>query len=124
MSAQFLSLAALLCVVIGAAHSWLGERRLIGPLLDPAQRHGILQRRFARDVLRFGWHITTLAWWGIGAAFAAFATGGSQAAPRLAIFALSASMLLTGVVILVSGRGRHWAWPVFFAIAALACTAA
>lgn len=122
MSPALLVPAAALCVVIGLVHSWLGERRLIGPLL--AAREGLLQRRFARNVLRFAWHLTTIAWIGIGAALVAFAGVAADIGSSRAVLAIAATMLVTGVVILATGRGRHWAWPVFFAIAVLAYAAA
>ena len=122
MSTSLLYVAAVLSVFIGLVHSWLGERRLIGPLL--AAREGVLQHKYARDVLRFAWHITTLAWWGIGAAFVAFAGVPAETGAHRALMALAGTMLITGLVILLTGRGRHWAWPVFLAIAGCAWYAA
>jgi hypothetical protein len=116
-----LLIAATLTVFIGAVHSWLGERRLIGPLLAPDTRTGILERsRFARQVLRFAWHITTLAWWGMGAVLASYALVPREAFGAVTLGLIAATFFATGVIILVTGRGRHWAWPVFMAIAALA----
>jgi hypothetical protein len=112
--------AAALAVLVGVAHSYLGERLLIGPLLAPEKRSGLLARSdFGRNVLRFAWHITTLAWWGMGAALLAAALAPPEQAVRLAIMALSVTFLLTGIVILIVGRGRHLAWPVFLAIGGL-----
>lgn len=55
-------LAGVFLVGLGLVHSWLGEVKLIGPLLSPPGRSGILvHSRFARDVLRFAWHLTSLA---------------------------------------------------------------
>lgn len=112
--------AALLTVFIGVVHSWLGERRLIGPLLAPGRRHGILEASaFARSTLRFAWHITTLAWFGLAGVLVALAgvPSGSLAAPIAMIVA--ATFAISGVITLVASRGRHLAWPVFLAIAAL-----
>ena len=120
MSTALLTAAAL-SAAIGIVHSWLGERRLIGPLLDPETRTGMLAHSaFARSVLRFAWHITTIAWIGIGAVFAIFATAPLTALDRSVLVALALTMAVTGAVIFYTGRGRHWAWPVFLAIAALA----
>lgn len=112
--------AAVLAVVLGAVHSWLGERRLIGPLLDPGSRTGILARSaFSRSVLRFAWHITSVAWWGMAAVLALLATSPLDSQGKLAITAVAITFLITGVVILITSRGRHLAWPVFVAIAGL-----
>lgn len=125
MTSAALLTAAVLTVIIGLIHSWLGEVRLIGPLTAPETRTGLLAKsRFARDVLRFAWHLTTLTWIGIGAVFAIFARAPMNEAGRSVLLALALTMLLTGLVILYTGRGRHWAWPVFLAIAACAAYAA
>ncbi len=70
MLSTSLLLAAVLTFLVGAVHSWLGERKLIGPLL--------------------------------------------------ALEVASATFLVTGVIVLVTSRGRHLAWPVFLIIAVAA----
>lgn len=116
-----LLVAATLTFGLGAAHSWLGERELIGPLLAPQTRAGLLaDSGFARRVLRFAWHLTTVAWWGIAAALAMLALMPIDPQGRVALIAIAATFLATGFLILVTSRGRHLAWPVCFAIAGLA----
>lgn len=125
MTSAALVTAAALTVFIGLVHSWLGEVRLIGPLTAPETRTGLLAKsRFARDVLRFAWHLTTLTWFGVGAVFMIFARAPLDGTGRSVVLALALTMLATGLVILASGRGRHWAWPVFLAIAGCAAYAA
>lgn len=120
MTSMALVIAAGLTFVIGAAHSWLGERRLIGPLLAPGNRQGMLAKSaFSRGVLRFAWHITTLAWWGMALILAALAQGPIDGSSRRVLAILAGTFALTGAVTLISSRGRHLAWPVFMAIAAL-----
>lgn len=111
--------AALLTLAIGLAHSWIGERRLIGPLLAPEHRHGLLTHPFARQVLRMAWHVTTLAWWGIAAVLAILALGPITGQGRLVLLAIGLMFLVSGLLSLVAGRGRHLSWPVFLAIAGL-----
>ena len=113
--------AAVLTVAIGVIHSWLGERRLIGPLLAAVgRRQGMLERSvFARQVLRFAWHLTTLAWWGFGALLVDLSLGTIDVRSRSILGIVAMTFLITGMAILVSSRGRHLAWPVFFLIAAL-----
>lgn len=111
-------LAGVFLVGLGLVHSWLGEVKLIGPLLSPPGRSGMLvHSRFARDVLRFAWHLTSLAWWGMGISVAMLAAP-FAVEPRLALLAgTGVTCLITGLLILVIGRGRHLAWPVFLAAA-------
>jgi hypothetical protein len=115
-----LAAAAVLTIAVGLAHSILGEQRLIGPLLDPDRRQGLLAKnQFSRGVLRFAWHLTTLAWWGFAAIFAVLSTV-PLAGHDSIILAVSAIMFgLTGLIALITSRGRHLSWPVFLAIAGL-----
>ena len=110
----------MLTFVIGGIHSWLGERILLGPLLAEGRRAGLLEKSaFARNVLRFAWHITTIAWWGMGAVLLAFSRMTPDAGMRTGLIILAGTFFLTGVIVLTVSRGRHLAWPVFLAIAAL-----
>ncbi len=117
MSIIALLLAATLTAITGIIHSWLGERRLIGPLLAPENRSGPLAHSaFARRVLRFAWHLTSLAWWGSAAIFVVLALTPPDAQGRL-ILAISAAMfLITGLTCLIAGGVRHIGWPFFFMI--------
>jgi hypothetical protein len=112
--------AAVLTVAVGAVHSGLGEKRLIGPLLAPEKRHGILAASaFSRGVLRFAWHITTLAWWGLAAILIALARVPVDGVATQILLIIAVMFGITGLITLTASRGRHLAWPVFIAIAAL-----
>ena len=105
-----LAAAAALTVFIGIVHSWLGEVRLITPMLAPGKRHSILEKsEFARRVIRFAWHITSLAWWGFAAILAAFATGPLAGHDRIVLIVIGATFAISGLLTLVSSRGRHLA---------------
>ncbi len=110
----WLLIAALLTVVVGLAHSYLGERYILLRLF----RRDDLPHLFGSDVftkrtLRFAWHVTTIAWWGMAALF--HVLGGGDPAAGLRV--LSVTFLITAVVIAFASRGRHLAWPVFIMIA-------
>lgn len=105
--------AATLIVATMVVHSWLGERRLIGPLL--ANPTGVLANDLARAVLRFVWHLTS----GIGL-IVAVALFAAAIKPDVIIPVL---ILTTGIVFLAAGlidavtsRGRHIGWPPLTAI--------
>ena len=109
--------AAALAFLIGVAHSLLGERYILVRLL----RRENLPRlfggdRFTKRTLRFAWHVTTVAWWGLGAVLVVVADGGSA---RRVLWAVAATFLVTGAIALVASRGRHLSWIVFLAIGAL-----
>jgi len=111
-----LAVAIVLLVVIGAAHSYLGERyilmRLFRRPLPPLFGSDV----FTRRTLRFAWHITTIAWWGAAATLWALASGSA----RDGILAVSATFAVSAAVALIGSRGRHLAWLVFAIIAVAA----
>lgn len=120
MAYPALIVAATLVISIGLVHSILGEKRLIGPLLLPGKRRGMLEKsEFARQVLRFAWHLTTLAWFGFGATLAGLALRPLTGQGRMVLMIVALTLFATGLLTLVATRGRHLAWPVFFSIAAL-----
>jgi len=106
--------AALLTFAVGLAHTVLGEKFIL--MRTPEQA------TFKARILRFAWHLTTIAWWGVGAMLVLASRGLLTTSNTLRVIA--ATMAVTGAVILVSSRGRHFAWPVFLAIAILSLWAA
>lgn len=113
--------AALLAGALGAAHSWLGETRLLGRLLS--ERAGMLAHsRFASSTLRWAWHLTTVAWCGLGAVLAALALSPPAFQTRAMLIAMAATFLATAAVIALSSRFRHFAWPIFVVMAGLSVT--
>ncbi|MEM7158625.1 MAG: DUF3995 domain-containing protein [Myxococcota bacterium] len=94
--------------LLAVAHSVLGELGLIRPLF--ARDWELPIPRWASErILRFAWHLTSLAWLGL----AAIALGASIWVVLAAVAAVS------GLVIFFTLRG-HLAWPLFFGTAAAA----
>lgn len=60
-------LTAVLGVVVGIAHSALGERVLLGPLYQEPTS-GVLANRSSRDIIRAVFHIPSIAWSGLAIA--------------------------------------------------------
>jgi hypothetical protein len=105
-------LAGGLLITVAAAHSLLGERAIVRPLL--AAGWDIGTPRWAADrILRFAWHLTTIAWVGI-------ATIALGLDPMLMFAAVC---LLSAAVIFVMLRG-HLAWPLFLVAGLAALQAA
>lgn len=97
---SWLSFATL--AFIGLVHSALGEAALIGPLLrDSAWNIGV-PRPAAERILRFAWHLTTLAWLGLGASLVGVPVG----------VAMGLTCLVSAGIIFFTLRG-HLAWPLF-----------
>lgn len=118
-----LQLSALLAFALGLAHSLLGERYILVRLF----RRPDLPRLFGGTVfttrtLRFAWHLTTLAWWGLGAVL--LLLGGRPVDPRRIALAIGLTFLASGLAALAGSRGRHLAWIVFLLIGGLVVVAA
>jgi len=62
-----LLLAVILIVLIGVAHSLLGERYILTRLFRRPLPELFGSDEFTKKTLRFAWHITTVAWFGFGA---------------------------------------------------------
>ena len=115
-----LLVAGLLSALIGIAHSFLGERLVLGPLF----RRGDLPRllgstTFARQTLRFTWHLTTVLLLGIGAVVMALSLSplGPQSAWMLQVLAVTFAMC--SLLSLIGARAKHFSWWVFLVIAVL-----
>jgi hypothetical protein len=113
MADRLLLTSAVLLVLAAFVHSVLGERRLIGPLL--MRREGVLASDYARFILRFAWHLTSVS----GAVLALILVQLVRA-PATARFWAAAG---TGVVFTAIGlydavatRGRHVGWPLLTGI--------
>jgi hypothetical protein len=124
MTHPSLIVAAVLTLAVGVAHSWLGERVLFRPLLAAPASEGPLARGFLRGIVRHAWHITSLAWAGMGLVLAGFAFAPLDRQGRWAVAVIGAVFLAHGLYVLAISRGRHLAWIAFLAIGALAIGAA
>ena len=112
---MILYFAAIATIAIGVAHSVLGERYILMRLF----RRGDLPKlfgteSFTRQTLRFAWHITTIAWFGLAALMLLLAQSRLTSSNALTVLAIT--FLVTAVIALVASRGRHFAWPVFLFI--------
>lgn len=115
-----LLIAGLLSVMIGLAHSVLGERLLLGPLF----RHGDLPKllgsgSFARRTLRFTWHLTTVLLAAIGAIVMALSTASLDPQAMWILRVLAVTFAACSLVSLIGARAKHFSWWVFLIIAAL-----
>lgn len=113
--------AAVLAVAIGAAHSILGERYLIRPILRRTDLPRLFgDDSFTRQTLRYGWHLATVAWLGLAAVM--LVLSGALPAVRVGdgvIFAIALTFLVNTILAVVVTRGRHLSWVVFAAMTAL-----
>ncbi len=124
MSSLALMFAATMTGVASVIHSWLGERQVIGPLLRPDQRSGLIaERPSTRRVLRLSWHLLSIAWLGLGAILVALALAPPELLGDLTLAIATAVFWLNGLTFFLALGIRHIAWPLFIAAAAAASLA-
>ena len=112
-----LLVAAAVLAFIGAMHSYLGERHVLRPILALPNLPKLGgSRDYMESVLRFAWHLTSVAWWGTSATLVLLWRGQGVAAIG---GVLAATFALHGLTILLIKHGtRHPAWPLFLLTAA------
>lgn len=115
-----LLVAGLLSILIGFAHSLLGERLVLGPLFRRGDLPRLLgSRSFARQTLRFTWHVTTVLLAAIGVIVIVLsrAPGSPDTVWILRILAITFG--ISSLVSLAGAKGKHFSWWVFLVIALL-----
>jgi|SRR5688572_17759431 len=111
-------IGALTMAILAGLHSYIGEIKLLQPLLakpDLPMLQGSVD--YTKAILRWAWHLTSLAWLG----FAAIFIGLTQVSflERQIIGTILAGMLgVSGIIVFMASRGRHLAW-VFFLVATI-----
>ena len=115
--------AAGLLVVLGAAHSYLGERYILMRLFRLELPKLFGGTAFTKATLRFAWHLTTVGWIGF-AALMCLAASPELDTGRSRDLAMAATFAVSGIVSLIGSKGRHLSWIVFFLVSALMLIAA
>ena len=116
--------AAGLSVLSALAHSVLGEQRIFRHLrraghIVPTEG-GALLRAFQVRILWATWHCMSVMGIGLAAVLLWLAHPAAQAASAGRVdFCVAMAMAVTGMLVLVSNRGRHPGWLALFAAAAL-----
>jgi hypothetical protein len=110
-----LFIAAFLAFVVGIAHSVLGGHYILVRLFRRTELPKLFgSTLFTMRVLRFAWHLTTIAWWGFAAILVLLAR--RSVSPHNLYIVLAVTFLITGAITFAISRGRHLAWPVFLFI--------
>ncbi len=116
----YLALAGCLAILVGLAHSIVGEWLLIGRLTREGLPPLAGSQEFARRTLRFSWHLTTV----LGLGFAAILlrlSWASSPGPDVGFIetATALSCLATSLLALIISRGKHPAWLALLGVAVL-----
>ena len=119
---NLLFLAAILSVMLGLAHSVLGEKYILVRLFRRADLPKLFgDSWYTIRTLRFAWHLTSVLWFGFAALLVHAGRGDLSVPGTLRIIGVTS---IAGALLpLVFTRGRHLSWVVLLAIGgiALAC---
>jgi hypothetical protein len=114
-----LYLAAGLIFLVGFAHSYLGERYILIRLFRRDNLPKLFGgTQFTKNTLRFAWHLTTLAWFGLALILLHLAAG--QITKQVIGNIVGTTFFIHFLVALIASKGKHLSWPVFLVIS-LAC---
>lgn len=117
----YLLIAGILMMVMGIAHSSLGEVKIIGPIqsLDVLPKvHGSV--RGTKQTLRFAWHITSVLGWGTAIILFYFCQLTSFNNDQVFILmTLSVTFFLSFLVSVIGSRAKHPSWIIFLLVAIL-----
>jgi len=117
MEKYMLLVGSFLLIVIGLVHSYLGEKYILIRLFKRENLPKLLGSDwFTKRVLRFAWHITTLAWWGF-AVILYFLSQPSENLRSEILITIAVVFALSGFVSLFFSHGKHVSWLFFFSIA-------
>ena len=112
-----LLVGSFLLIFIGFVHSYLGEKYLLIRLFKRDNLPKLLGSDwFTKRVLRFAWHLTTIAWWGF-AAILYFLSNPSSNLRIEILLTIAIVFAFSGIVSFVFSRGKHLSWLFFFGIA-------
>ena len=112
--------AGVLSALIGIAHSILGEKLLLGPIFERSDLPKLLGSvTFARQTLRFAWHLTTVLFLSIGAVVVYLSLAPLDPQSVWILRALAATFAICSLLSLIGARARHFSWWVFLIIAVL-----
>lgn len=121
---NYIFIAALLCFLLGIAHSILGEylifnnRRKRGSLV-PSKGSSELKERHLR-IIWATWHLATIFGWGFGVLLLQIAYQNHESSFfEQFIQPIYFTMFAGGLLVLIATKGKHPGWIVLFLIAVL-----
>ena len=103
-----LTAASLLLVATMGVHSFLGQKRLIRPIIK--QGAGVMQNPLARFILPFGWHLMSFFGLIIAAILFAWAWAPDQAR-TIGLATTGLVFTASGLIDAVGSKGKHVGWP-------------
>lgn len=111
-----LLVGSFLLLFIGFIHSYLGEKYILIRLFKRDDLPRLLGSDwFTKRILRFAWHLTTIAWWGFSVILYLLSNPSDNFRSEI-LTTIAVVFAISGVVSLLFTRGKHLSWLFFFGI--------
>jgi len=107
-----------LAIFIGLVHSYLGERFILTRLFKRELPTLLGSDWFTKRILRFAWHLTTVAWWGFAAILFILSSPTADIQKQI-LMVISVVFLVSGLLSAGFTKGKHISWIFFWLIAGL-----
>tara|TARA_B110000003_G_C16332595_1_gene411456 strand:- start:27 stop:404 length:378 start_codon:yes stop_codon:yes gene_type:complete len=118
MKVYMLVTGAFLAIFIGLVHSFLGERFILTPLFKGELPKLLGSDWFTKRVIRFAWHLTTVAWWGFAGILFILSSPGEYIQKQILIV-IAVVFLVSGMLSALFTKGKHISWITFWLISGL-----
>ncbi len=115
MTSFVLLVAAILTFAIGLVHSYLGEKYILIRLFRQPLPKLFGDDHFTKQTLRFAWHLTSIAWFGIGVLLMLLYLGYTSRSSLLNV--IGTTFAVSALTALLASRGKHLSWVAFGAVA-------
>jgi len=110
-----LTAAAIIMLIIGIAHSYLGEKYILIRLFRRDNIPELLgSDSFTKNTLRFAWHITSITWFGL-ATLLYFDNNHSV----LFLYSVATISFVSAVLAAFYTNGKHLSWIAFLGVSVL-----
>lgn len=113
-----LIIAALLLIFLGLVHSYLGERYILTRLFKRELPKLLGSDWFTKRVLRFAWHLTTVAWWGFACVLFILSNPDEYVEKQI-LMVIAIVFLVSGLFSATFTKGKHISWIFFWLISGL-----
>jgi hypothetical protein len=110
--------AAFLAIFLGFVHSYLGERYILTRLFKRELPKLLGSDWFTKRVLRFAWHLTTVAWWGFAGILFILSNPGEHIQKQI-LMVIAVVFLVSGLFSATFTKGKHISWIFFWLISGL-----
>ena len=115
-------IASGLIVIMSLAHSYLGERYILGRLFRQSLPPLFGDDSFTKQTLRFVWHLMTVMGFGLAALLLLWAQG--HGGSSYTLYLIAGLFVIMALFPLFMTRGRHLSWVVMLVIGILCFYAA